>query len=183
MGIYNETYSGQLICSHLGGPGNTVRWLRGVEPVISEGTQNVLNINGVETGEIFTCIVSNPAGESSDRLIIRPLITLHPSHRQARVNQAVEFCCNASSYPPPQYEWFKIEGAFPDSAVDIGSRCLTLEIVTFGDEGSYFCSGTSNDVSAYSRRALLTGMCHCNTHTHTHTHTLPLSMQCLLREV
>ena len=184
-GKYNEKFVGQLECSFLGGRGNKVQWLRG-DLLLENKTDNILNIEGVETGEMYTCTVSNLAGNSSDVRTIPPLVTLHPSHKQATVKESVIFCCNITSYPSPLYEWRKNKGPLPVSAQNSNTSCLTVSHVEFGDEGRYFCVGTSNNTRATSKRAILTGKwpCYCGLQNNIIVCILcDQSLQSLQREV
>ena len=154
-GIYNETFVGTLTCSYLGGPDNMVQWLRG-DSILENKTDKTLSVEGVVTGEKFTCRVTNMAGSDSTVRIIRPIVTSHPSDARANVNESVTFCCNITSYPPPIYQWQKVMGSLPASVKNSNNSCLVVSHVKFGDEGQYFCRGTSNNTHSSSRKALLT---------------------------
>ena len=61
---------------------------------------NTINLEELLTGEVFTCVVTNLAGEGRGDIVlnIAPTILSHPKNILTAVNQSVEFCCSISSY-------------------------------------------------------------------------------------
>ena len=157
MEVYQRGDRAVLTCAHLGGPGNVIRWLRN-DSLLAQETENELMIGDLIIGEVLTCTVSNAAGEESASIVlnIAPVITSHPSDVLPIVSQAIEFCCEVSSHTLPEYEWFKVNGSLPASVEESNTACLTVSRVRFGDEGEYYCTGTSNGISVTSDTALLT---------------------------
>ena len=156
--IYSETDIAMLNCSHLGGPENTIQWLRDGS-VLSGETQDTYITEGLlVAGQVFTCMVTNAAGEGIADIVlnIAPVFSSHPRDVFRDVNQSALFCCSVRSYPPPQYEWFKVNGSLPASVETSTNSCLTVDQVSFGNEGRYYCIGTSNNISITSDPALLT---------------------------
>ena len=156
--IYSETDTAMLNCSHLGGPENTIQWLRDGS-VLARETQDTYITEGLlVAGQVFTCMVTNAAGEGIADIVlnIAPVFSSHPRNVFRDVNQSVVFCCSVRSYPPPQYEWFKVNGSLPASVGTSTNSCLTVDQVSFGDEGRYYCIGISNNISITSDPALLT---------------------------
>ena len=171
--VYSETDTAVLNCSHLGGPDNTIQWLRDGS-VLSGETQDTYVTEGLlVAGEVFTCMVTNAAGEGIAEIVlnIAPVFSSHPRDVFRDVNQSAVFCCSVHSYPPPQYEWFKVNGSLPASVETSTNSCLTVDQVSFGDEGKYYCIGTSNNISITSDTALLTGKLATLPCLHTYMHT------------
>lgn len=156
--LYNDGEDAILTCNHLGGPGNTVQWLRNFSLLLQENKTTV-KFERLVVGEVFMCTVTNLAGQGHDDIVlnISPMVLSHPTSVLAVVNQSVEFCCNISSYPSPLYEWYMVDGSVPDNVENRNSNCLLVNQVSFGDEGEYYCIGSSNNVSVTSDVALLTG--------------------------
>ena len=153
--IYDNGDSAVLTCTHLGGPGNIVQWLRNGS-LEAGNANNTFAIEEVVIGEMFTCIVTNLAGEGRNDIVLNvaPIIISNPASIFTVVNQSVEFCCSISSYPPPLYEWFKVNGSLPANIEK--NSCLLMNQVSFGDEGEYYCVSTSNSLSITSKSAVLT---------------------------
>ena len=156
--IYGINDAAVLTCTHLGGPGNGIKWLQNGFLLIGESESTVV-IEMLVIGEMFTCIVTNSAGEGRDDIVlnIAPMTSLQPTSVNTIVNQSIEICCGISSYPPPLYEWFKVNGSLPVNVETSNSSCLLVNQVIFGDEGEYYCVGTSSNLSISSTTALLTG--------------------------
>ena len=159
--LYEVGDSAMLTCSHLGGPGNTVQWLRDGDSLGEEtdDTYTIPEITPPDIGVVYTCNISNLAGEGQANitLSVGPIITAHPDDTFAVVDSSVIFCCNANGYPPPLYSWNKWNSSLPDSIENYNSSCLVINSVKFGDEGEYFCTATSNNVTVLSNASLLTG--------------------------
>ena len=155
--IYDNGDSAVLTCTHLGGPGNSIQWLRNGS-LEAGNANNIFAIEEVVIGEMFTCIVTNLAGEGRNDIVLNvaPIIVSNPANNFTVVNQSVEFCCSISSYPPTLYEWFKVSGSLPANVEISNSSCLLVNQVSFGDEGEYYCVGTSNSLSITSSTAILT---------------------------
>ena len=162
--LYEVGDSAMLTCSHLGGPGNTVQWLRDGDSLgeATDDTYTIPEITPLVIGVVYTCNVSNLAreGQANITLSIVPIILAHPDDTFAVVYGSVIFCCNATGYPPPLYSWNKWNGSLPDSVYTTEGthgNCLTINSVRFGDEGEYFCTATSNNVTVPSNTGLMTG--------------------------
>ncbi|KAL5486363.1 hypothetical protein EMCRGX_G018829 [Ephydatia muelleri] len=145
-----------LNCSGLGGPGNTYRWSSGqTTPTLQ------LNVtNGTSDGGVYTCVVTNAAGNgsASATVYVTPTIITQPSDVLAVVNDIVTLMCEAEAFPPPQYIWEHIGGnlAGRSNVMGINSNSLKINGIVFGDEGSYRCSATSNGTTVVSRNAIVT---------------------------
>lgn len=158
--VYEEGDNATLTCTHLGGPGNTLQWLRDGKTLenSTNPTLAVTRISAKRSGEVYTCLVTNLAGEGSANLTlnIAPVILLHPQDAFTDNNSRVEFECSASGYPEPEYEWVKVGGSLPVTALVAENGSLIITEVNFGDEGVYFCTTTSNGITVSSNRSFLT---------------------------
>ena len=70
-----------LTCIHLGGPGNWIQWLRN-GTLLAQEAADAINIERLVVGEVFTCIVTNHAGEDRDDIILNvfsPTFSSQPS--------------------------------------------------------------------------------------------------------
>ena len=130
-------------CSSQGGPNNVFQWLKNGS-VLDGETSSLLTITDitVEDGAEYSCLVSNAADNSSAMasLFIIPEIVQQPQDINTNNGSAITFKCLATGYPSPQYIWNKEnpEGVVVAMTVGVESE-LTIDPVTFGDEGYYRC--------------------------------------------
>ena len=157
---YNEGDDVTFTCSSLGGPSNTLQWLKdGLELINSTGENLTLaNITVAADGAVYTCVASNAAGSgnASVSLNIRPVFTIQPMSQSIVSGTNVSFTCSAIGFPEPVYGWFREGDDLPQSAVIVNSSVLLIEPAVFGDQGVYYCSATSSNVSVSSDTATLT---------------------------
>ena len=108
-------------------------------------------------GGVYTCVVMNSAGadNASVQLNIGPVIDIHPADINTEMGANISFVCNATAFPFPQYEWIRVDSALPESAVAL-HNVLVFSAVSFGDQGDYYCTATSNGVTVSSNSATLT---------------------------
>ena len=159
---FNDSDTVILECMTLGGPGNTFQWsFNGA--VIENETSASANLTlpnvTAENGGSYTCNVTNAAGSdtNSTYVFIRPMITLRPTSTNVVVGENVTFSCDATGFPEPSIRWLKEDSLLPSSAVGENTKTLTIDPVSFGDEGFYYCEATSNDLVVESDRATLSG--------------------------
>ena len=116
------------------------------------------NVSASSDGGTYTCIVSNEAGNGmgTGELYIRPEITAQPASINTSVLVNHEFECNATGFPEPQFEWFKVGGSLTGNFSGETTTTLRLTPVQFGDEGDYFCRVTSGNSTGESEVARLT---------------------------
>jgi hypothetical protein len=107
------------------------------------------------TGGMYTCIVSNNAGNDSAStfLFVDPYFVSHPSSHQVSIGATVLLICDALSFPNPEYLWQHSGGG----SINSGSRTLNISNVQYGDEGEYFCNASTLGTTIQSRSGLLTG--------------------------
>ena len=164
-------------CDHFGGPNNSYHWLKDGERLSNENSTSLVltNVTAADGG-IYTCVVTNPAGNASRHipLYIQPYITVFPRALMTVENGSfANFTCEALGFPAPNITWIKYESYDNRStfvAVSNGD-VLAFEPILFGDEGYYACVASSQRfngvqlVSASSEPSELAGklIMHANT--------------------
>ena len=158
--VYDEGANVTFTCSSLGGPGNTIQWLKDGQVLQNETGCTLLltNITAARDGGIYKCAAFNQAGSSDANisLNIAPILVGHPTDIHTEIGTAITFFCHATAYPEPQYEWVKVGGALPESAT-VQQFSLHIPSVSVDDQGQYYCQATSNNITVSSSTATLTG--------------------------
>ena len=132
------------------------------------------SVNATENGGTYTCVVVNVAGFDSDEveLLVQPTITRQPESVLTFQGDNISLSCEADSFPPPSYSWFRQTEEGEVVAVTEDAPRLTLNSssgdlffygVEYSDAGFYFCRASSSSGNADSISATITG---------THKHTL-----------
>ena len=152
-------------CSSLGGPANTYEWIKdGV--YLSGETSSELVVSDVTAsdGGIYTCTVSNAAGNGSDSgsLYVNLMVTIQPVDTTAVNGSRAEFRFVAESFPLPSYSWQFLDGTSIEGGFGLNTSTLVLDPVTFSSSGDYRCSATANNNTVDSMIARLTGKCVIN---------------------
>ena len=144
-----------MICSGLGGPGNTFKWSTGQNTSTLQVTVN----NGTSDGGTYTCVVTNAAGNgsASATLYVRPTFIIQPSTKSAMLDGTANFTCMAEAFPPPQYMWMHINGTLGPNVMGTNTPVLMFNKVSLYDVGQYECVVTSNDSRISSNTAYLNG--------------------------
>jgi hypothetical protein len=108
MGInvtYSQGYTATFQCTSSGGPDNTYQWQTDGNILNGEtsGTLTLPNIT-TSTGGMYTCIVSNIAGNDSAStfVFVDPYFVSQPNSHHGTT---VVLICDALSFPDPQYLW------------------------------------------------------------------------------
>ena len=161
--VYEEGDNVTFTCTSLGGPDNSIQWLKDGENftgVISSNsnTLTLIYISVMEDGGVYTCVASNAAGtgNASVSLLISPVFVMDPTSEEITNGTIVSFMCMALAFPDPTYMWFRVDGDLPESAMETNTSTLTLFPAVFGDQGDYYCNATSNGVPVSSQTATLT---------------------------
>ena len=161
--VYEEGDNMTFSCTSLGGPDNSIQWLKDGESFgqrINESSSGLelTDISVTEDGAIYTCVASNAAGtgSASVSLLISPVFVTHPMNEEIINGTVVSFICTAMAFPDPTYIWLRVGGDLPESAVGVNTLMLTLSPAVFGDQGIYYCTATSSGVSVSSLMAFLT---------------------------
>ena len=151
--VYDEGDNVMLLCSSLGGPGNTLQWFRDDENITSviEASDNNLTLTDItveDDGGVHTCVASNAAGmgEASVSLNISPEFLVQPVGDEITNGTDVSFTCVASGFPEPEYMWVKMDADLPESAIGVNSSTLILSPAVFGDQRQYYCIATSSSI-------------------------------------
>ena len=146
-------------CSALGGPNNMFQWQKDGVDLLNESQFTLTNVNATDGG-LYTCVVTNAAGnDSSDiTLNISPYFIVQPNDTLTNNGDSLTLTCEAEGFPDPVYQWFRNDNEMVRSNLTgVNSSMLLFGPVLFGDEGDYYCTATSNDISINSTIATLTG--------------------------
>ena len=161
--VYQEGDNVTFTCTSLGGPDNSVQWLKDGEnftDVIDDSFNTLLlmMITVVDDGGVYTCVASNAAGSGSANvsLLISPVFIEDPMDEEIVNGTSVTFSCTALAFPDPTYMWYRMGNELPQSATGENTSMLTLSPAVFGDQGVYHCNATSSGVSVQSEPATLT---------------------------
>ena len=161
-----------LMCEVKGGPGNEIRWLlngddlSNVSAAITDDSDDALfsmltvqNVTAVDGGE-YTCVVFNLAGTGNDtiQVSISPYFTMQPEDSGGENGTMAVLTCEADGFPLPEFEWSRVDGEpLTERLTGFKSAMLVFSPLTFGDEGVYICTISSNDISVNSTSATLSG--------------------------
>ena len=172
-------------CAAQGGPNNTFNWIKGssISSLLSF-TSQPLNVSdfidslgavesddyslavsitgGAAGGGEYTCVVVNEAGYDTDNvtLYISPVITTNPAPQYAHPGDTVTISCEADSYPPPNYQWQRMnEVTGFGNIVGATMSSYTISDIDYDDFGMYRCAVTTPIINEtiYSQPALITG--------------------------
>ena len=93
-------------------------------------------------------------------LYVSPVITTNPAPQYAHPGDTVTISCEADSYPPPNYQWQRMNKATGFGNID-GSMMpsYTISDIDYDNFGMYHCAVTTPviDETIYSQPALITG--------------------------
>ena len=166
--VYSENDDIDLTCTSYGEQ-NSFLWYR--NEVLLTGLQQdeanssslfLYNITALQDGGEYTCVVNNSVSfaNASWTLYIEPSFILFPSDVHTSRGYNASMSCLATAYPEPVYQWIRIDGVLPASVLGSGnSSTLIFSRVQFQDEGSYYCTATSNGITLTSLAAYLIGTC------------------------
>ena len=159
--IFNFKDNATFTCSFLGGLNNTIVWRKnGQELVGEEDPQLFITDLSSSDGGLYTCTVSNAAGSGSDNtsLFVAPYFIEHPNEILSTNGTVENFTCLAEAFPEPTYNWRRTDNRAIRSIIEGKTDpILNFDPIIFGDEGSYYCEGTSINVTRASLRAILAG--------------------------
>ena len=160
----NQTYFqsdvASLSCTSIGGPNNAYQWQANDTDIPGETMENLTltNVNA-STGGMYTCVVTNAAGNDSDStfLFIAPFFITQPVDEETSNGSSVTLQCVAEAFPSPSYLWARSDGALIREDVITSVYNLSINPVLFGDEGDYYCNATSRNEVARSHDATISG--------------------------
>ena len=158
----NQTYkfgeNATLECISSGGPGNTYQWQKDESDILNKNA-TILRLPDVtvSAGGLYSCIVSNAAGNhsASTFLFVFPYFLEQPVEVVlTSARSSFNISCLAMAFPQPEYQWERVEGREIRMDVITNMSVLTIYSLQFGDEGSYYCIVVSNDYNI-SRTSLI----------------------------
>ena len=159
----NRTYQqgevAVLMCTGLGGPNNTYQWQANNTDILGETMENLTlaNVNA-STGGMYTCVVTNAAGNDSDStfLFIAPYFITEPVDEETDNGSSVIFQCVSEAFPSPSYQWARTNGEPIRHDLVTAENSFIFDPALFGDEGDYYCNATSRLQVARSEDVTLT---------------------------
>ena len=157
-------------CTAEGGPNNTFQWFLNDVPVDDTDPEltitpsndaknsilSISSINATKHGGIYTCLVTNAAGNSSNitTLNVQPIILIQPVSQIFTSNGSNEqLVCQAEAFPSPTYTWIRLDGEDPG----VNTPILSFTPVMFGDEGTYQCIVKSGNEEVNSTTSTVIG--------------------------
>ena len=150
-------------CSSQGGPNNAYQWYKDSQLLAGQTGQNItVNVSAADGG-VYTCVVTNAAGNGSDSavLYVRPYIVVFPVAEITTTNgSVVNFTCVAEGFPQPMITWLKVNDS--ERILTGSGEVLDFRPVRFGDEGVYECVASSSvpdETNSTRATAVLTGRC------------------------
>ena len=110
------------------------------------------------TGGMYTCVVTNAAGNDSDStfLFIAPYFIFEPVNEETSNGSSVTLQCVAEAFPTPNYQWARTDGVPIRQELLTDINIFVLSPVLFGDEGDYYCNATSRFEVAHSQDVTIT---------------------------
>ena len=149
-----------LECSSEGGPNNTYQWQMN-NSNLTGATLPVLVLSNIEasTGGMYTCIVSNAAGSdnTSTSLYVFPYFVTQPTDIEVTNGTSITLLCDAMAFPNPDYQWERAGGETFRGNIETSTQTLVISPVMFGDEGNYYCTASSLNVTIRSENTTVTG--------------------------
>ena len=155
-----------------------VKLLLSTYTVLQHGSDDeyvIDSVNATENGGNYTCVVVNVAGFDSDEveLLVQPTITRQPESVLTFQGDNISLSCEADSFPPPSYSWFRqieegevmiVNEDAPRLTLNSSSGDLVITGVNYSDFGVYLCRATSSSGFANSTLSTITGTCIHITH-------------------
>ena len=148
-----------LNCSSMGGPNNTYQWQINNSDLVGESSPILILFNvEASTGGIYTCRVSNVAGddETSTFVYVSPYFVTQPVDTLSANGSSITLLCEAEAFPNPDYQWWRVDQELIRSEV-LDSSQLVLDPVLFGDEGDYYCNVSSLEHTIQSHVVTVSG--------------------------
>ncbi len=111
------------------------------------------------TGGMYTCVVSNLAGNdnASTSVFAAPYFVSQPRDVLVSVGSSATLVCTAESFPNPDYQWQRRDGRPIRSGIVINGRNLTISSIQYGDEGEYYCNASANQQTIVSEVGIIIG--------------------------
>ena len=151
----------------MGGPGSDFGWLfnkkqLGRSSIIVNDSASILTLSNVTAsiGGEYSCVVTNRAGNdtASTFVFVSPFFVAQPVNTEGSNGSAINLTCQADAFPEPEYQWRRVDGKkISDKLMGVNSMSLMFDLLLFGDEGEYYCTATSRNISIGSNIATITG--------------------------
>ena len=148
-----------LLCSVMGGPGNTYQWLNGTNIIEETSESFSFNITSASDGGVYECEVTNAAGISgaTTSVFVAPYFTSQPVDEEGSNGDTVLLMCEAEAFPSPQYQWSRVGPGDIRPELVTDSNVLAFAPLLFEDEGQYYCNASSSIVTVQSDTVTVTG--------------------------
>ncbi|SMN00268.1 hypothetical protein SPONL_1151 [uncultured Candidatus Thioglobus sp.] len=148
-------------CTSLGGPNNTYQWQVNESNLVGE-TSPSLTLSSIvaSTGGMYTCVVSNQAGNHSTStfVFVYPYIVIEPPEIVTiSVDSSVLIICDAESFPNPDYLWLRDEDRTFREVIETNVRNLNISSIEYGDEGGYYCNASARGRTALTQVVVIVG--------------------------
>ena len=143
----------------MGGPDNTFQWSFGETVVANSSMLTRQNVTAADGGS-YVCMVTNDGGTdtATTSVFIAPYFVSQPQDVRGANGTSVTLACQAEAFPSPTYQWSRIDGRMIRTEVmGQDSEMLMFAPLMFGDEGNYFCTAMSSQISLPSQNVTLTG--------------------------
>ena len=129
---------------------------------ISNENSTILRLEDVTVvnGGVYSCVVSNAAGDHSvsTHLFISPYFVTQPEEViLTSAGSSLIITCITEAFPDPEYQWGHEDGRDIRQDILTNRSALTIANVQFGDGGSYYCNVTSNGYLNTSQVSLVFG--------------------------
>ncbi|CAM2069098.1 S8 family serine peptidase [Sulfidibacter corallicola] len=129
---------------------------RGSAPLSYQWRKNGLPINAADGRELilggiesfdagtYDCVVTNPHGSMisspTSLTVVEPVtITEQPTGQIICPGEDLVWCIGVNGADPFQYQWYHNDSPIPGAQ----ASCLSIDEVSLGDEGSYYCVVTN----------------------------------------
>ena len=134
------------------------------EYFINNENSTILRLEGVTVvnGGIYSCVVSNAAGNHSvsTYLFISPYFVTQPEEViLTSAGSLLIITCITEAFPEPEYQWGHEDGRDIRQDILANMSTLTIPSIQFGDGGNYYCNATSNGFLNTSQDSLVFGKC------------------------
>ncbi len=144
----------------MGGPNNTYLWQANGTELVGETLQILVLPNvTASTGGMYTCVVSNQAGNdsASTSVFVYPYFVSQPRDVVVSVGSSAMLICVVESFPNPAYQWQRMDGRPIHGGVSTIGRNLTISSIQYGDEGEYYCNASANGQTIVSEVGVIIG--------------------------
>ncbi|XP_069465362.1 hemicentin-2 isoform X1 [Ambystoma mexicanum] len=137
-------------CTASGSPAPSLSWWKDGSPLLRAGGRLHIAAVGVMDEGVYSCVATNPAGESAWDLTMKVLVPANIESTEVNQtvleNHPVSFQCLASGSPDPDVSWYRgdqLLSAMPGITLLDHGRLLQLDDTQVSDAGVYRCLATN----------------------------------------